>query len=167
MSWQDRLKNGVSNTAWRSAPCQNFWKIKMRNSWKQFKMELIATTLELYHEHKRYVTTTSYTPHYHLLYHHPPPLFLRSGNQIFLPILLNASHPTWAICSSGKLERFVRTVEEGTDSMYNILVRLTPNIIFGMCNIWVILRRNVMYLYSKKTHLDQLFHRQSVQIWCH
>jgi hypothetical protein len=48
--------------------------------------------------------------------------------------------------------------------MYNILVRLTPNIIFGMCNILVILRRNVMYLYSKKPHLDQLFHRQSVQI---
>jgi hypothetical protein len=33
-------------------------------------------------------------PHYHLLYHHPPPLFLRSGNQVFLPILQNASHPT-------------------------------------------------------------------------
>jgi hypothetical protein len=26
-----------------------------------------------------------------------------------------------------------------------------------MCNIWVIRRRNVMYLYSKKSHLDQLF----------
>jgi hypothetical protein len=40
-------------------------------------------------------------------------------------------------------------------------VRLTPNITFGMCNIWVILRRKVMYLYSKKHHLDQLFHCQS------
>ena len=30
-----------------------------------------------------------------------------------------------------------------------------------MCNIWVILSRNVMYLYSKKSHLDQPFHCQS------
>ena len=30
-----------------------------------------------------------------------------------------------------------------------------------MCNISVILRRNVMYLYSQKPHLDQLFHCQS------
>jgi hypothetical protein len=44
---------------------------------------------------------------------------------------------------------------------------LTPNMIFSMCNIWVILRRNVMYLYSKKPHLDQLFHCQSLRIWCH
>jgi hypothetical protein len=40
-------------------------------------------------------------------------------------------------------------------------VRLTPNIIFVFCNIWVILRRNVIYLYSKKPPLDQLFHCQS------
>jgi hypothetical protein len=40
-------------------------------------------------------------------------------------------------------------------------VWLTPNIIFGMCNIWLILRRNVMYLYNKKPRLDQLFHCQS------
>ena len=40
-------------------------------------------------------------------------------------------------------------------------VRLTPNMIFGMCNIWVIRRRNVIYLYSKKPHLDQRFHCQS------
>jgi hypothetical protein len=32
-----------------------------------------------------------------------------------------------------------------------------------MCNIWVILRRNVMYLYNKKPHLDQLFHCQRIQ----
>jgi hypothetical protein len=43
-------------------------------------------------------------------------------------------------------------------------VRLTPNIIFGMGNTWVILRRNVMYVYSKKPHLDQLFHCQSFWI---
>ena len=30
------------------------------------------------------------------------------------------------------------------------------SVIFGMCNIWVILRRNVIYLCSKKPHLDQL-----------
>ena len=29
--------------------------------------------------------------------------------------------------------------------------------IFGMGNTWVILRRNVICLYSKKPHLDQLF----------
>jgi hypothetical protein len=40
-------------------------------------------------------------------------------------------------------------------------VRLTPNMNFGMCNTWVILRRNVIYLYSKKPHLDQLFHCRS------
>ena len=28
--------------------------------------------------------------------------------------------------------------------------------IFGMCNIWVILRRNVIYFYSKNPHLGQL-----------
>ena len=33
--------------------------------------------------------------------------------------------------------------------------------IFCMGNIWVILRRNVIYLYSKKPHLDQLFNCQS------
>jgi hypothetical protein len=33
--------------------------------------------------------------------------------------------------------------------------------IFGMGNIWVILRRNVMYLYSKNPHLGQLFHCQN------
>jgi hypothetical protein len=32
--------------------------------------------------------------------------------------------------------------------------------IFGMCNICVIQRRNVIYLYNKKSHLDQLFHCQ-------
>jgi hypothetical protein len=42
-----------------------------------------------------------------------------------------------------------------------VKVQLTPNIIVGMCNIWVILRWNVIYLYSKKPHLDQLFHCQS------
>ncbi len=26
---------------------------------------------------------------------------------------------------------------------------LTPNMIFDMCNIWVILRRNIIYLFSK------------------
>jgi hypothetical protein len=31
--------------------------------------------------------------------------------------------------------------------------------IFGMCNIWVI-RRNVIYLYNKKSRLDQLFQSQ-------
>jgi hypothetical protein len=46
-------------------------------------------------------------------------------------------------------------------------MRLTPNMIFGMCNIWVIRRRNVIYLYNKKSHLDQLFHCQSLRIWCH
>jgi hypothetical protein len=30
----------------------------------------------------------------------------------------------------------------------------TANIIFGMCNIRVILRRNVIYLYSKTPHPD-------------
>ena len=34
-----------------------------------------------------------------------------------------------------------------------------------MCNIWVILRRNVRYLYSKKPHLDQLFHCHVIR--CH
>jgi hypothetical protein len=42
-----------------------------------------------------------------------------------------------------------------------LIVWLTLNIIFCMCNIWVILRRNVIYLYNKKPHLDQLFHCQS------
>ena len=32
--------------------------------------------------------------------------------------------------------------------------------IFGMGNTWVILRRNVICLYSKKPHLGQLFHCQ-------
>ncbi len=31
----------------------------------------------------------------------------------------------------------------------NLKVQLTPNMIFGMCNIWVILRRNVIYLFSR------------------
>ena len=35
-------------------------------------------------------------------------------------------------------------------------VQLTPKMIFGMCNIWAILRRNGIYLYAKKSHLDQL-----------
>jgi hypothetical protein len=36
-----------------------------------------------------------------------------------------------------------------------IKVGLTPNIIFGLCDIWVIiLRRNVMYLYSKNSPND-------------
>jgi hypothetical protein len=26
---------------------------------------------------------------------------------------------------------------------------------FGVCDIWVILRKNVMYLYSKKPHLPK------------
>jgi ABC-type sulfate transport system permease subunit len=46
-------------------------------------------------------------------------------------------------------------------------LRLTTNMIFGMCNIWVIRRRNFIYLYSKKSYLDQLFHCQSFRIWCH
>ena len=29
--------------------------------------------------------------------------------------------------------------------------------IFGMCIIWVIWKRNVIYLYNKKSHPDQLF----------
>ena len=37
----------------------------------------------------------------------------------------------------------------------------TPNIIFDTCNTWVTLRRNIIYLYSKNPHLDQLFHCQS------
>ena len=45
-----------------------------------------------------------------------------------------------------------------------IKVRLTTDIIFGMCNIWVIRRRNVTYFYNKKSHLDQLFHCQSFRI---
>ena len=36
-------------------------------------------------------------------------------------------------------------------------VRLTPNMIFGLCNIWVILRRNVIYLNSKKTSSSSTF----------
>ena len=47
---------------------------------------------------------------------------------------------------------------------YFVKVRLTPNMIFGMCNIWVIRRRNVIYLYDKKSHVDQLFHCQSLRI---
>ena len=47
---------------------------------------------------------------------------------------------------------------------FRFKVRLTPNTIFGMGNILVILRRNVIYRYSKKPHLDQLFHCQSFQI---
>jgi hypothetical protein len=36
-----------------------------------------------------------------------------------------------------------------------IKVGLTPNRIFGLCDIWVIiLRRNVMYLYSKNSPND-------------
>jgi nucleobase transporter 1/2 len=51
------------------------------------------------------------------------------------------------------------------DKLENLLkVRQTTNMIFGMCNIWVIRRRNVIYLYNKKSHLDQLFHCQSFQI---
>ena len=38
----------------------------------------------------------------------------------------------------------------------NFKVRLIPNMIFVICNIWVILRRNVIYLYSKNPDLDQL-----------
>jgi hypothetical protein len=45
-----------------------------------------------------------------------------------------------------------------------IKVRLTRNMIFGLCNIWVIRRRNVIYLYNKKSHLDQLFRYQSFRI---
>jgi hypothetical protein len=43
-------------------------------------------------------------------------------------------------------------------------LRLTTNMIFGMCNIWVIRRKNVLYLYNKKSHLDQHFHCQSFRI---
>jgi hypothetical protein len=50
---------------------------------------------------------------------------------------------------------------------WNLKVWLTTNMIFGTRNIWVIRRRNVIYLYNKKSHLDQLFHRQSFRIWCH
>jgi hypothetical protein len=39
----------------------------------------------------------------------------------------------------------------------------TENMIFGVCNIWFILRRNVMHVYSKKPDLDQLFHYQRFQ----
>ena len=35
-------------------------------------------------------------------------------------------------------------------------VQLTTNMIFDMYNIWVILRRNGIHLYSKILHLDQL-----------
>ncbi len=38
----------------------------------------------------------------------------------------------------------------------NFKVRLIPNMIFVICNIWVILRRNVIYLHSKNPDLDQL-----------
>ncbi len=37
-----------------------------------------------------------------------------------------------------------------------IKVQLTLNMTFGICNIWVILRRNVIYLYSENPHLHQL-----------
>jgi hypothetical protein len=50
---------------------------------------------------------------------------------------------------------------------YQFKVWLTPNTIFCMCNIWVIRRRNVIYLYSKNSLPDQLFHCQSFRIWCH
>jgi hypothetical protein len=46
-------------------------------------------------------------------------------------------------------------------------VRLTPSIIFGMGNIWVILRRNVMYLYNKITSSWSTFSLSKFQIWCH
>jgi hypothetical protein len=46
------------------------------------------------------------------------------------------------------------------DTLMILKVRLTLNIIFGMCNSWMILRRNVIYLYSKKVHLNRLFHSQ-------
>jgi hypothetical protein len=49
--------------------------------------------------------------------------------------------------------------------LYSMKVWLTPNMIFG--NIWVILRRNVMYLYSKKPHLAQRFHCQCFWMWCY
>jgi hypothetical protein len=64
---------------------------------------------------------------------------------------------------------FLIFVQNGKNKFmfYTFKVRLTPNIIFCMCNIWVILRRNAIYLYSKKFHLDQLFHCQSFRIWCH
>jgi hypothetical protein len=41
--------------------------------------------------------------------------------------------------------------------------------LFALCNICAILRRKVIYLYSKKHHLglDQLFHCQMFGIWCH
>jgi hypothetical protein len=37
------------------------------------------------------------------------------------------------------------------------LLALSPNLVVGVCNIWVNRRRNVIYLYNKKFHLDQLF----------
>ena len=36
-------------------------------------------------------------------------------------------------------------------------MRLTTNIIFGICNIWVIRRRNVIYLYNKKIPSSSTF----------
>jgi hypothetical protein len=64
---------------------------------------------------------------------------------------------------------FLIFVQNGKNKFmfYTFKVPLTPNMIFFcMCNIWVILRRNAIYLYSKKFHLDQLFHCQSFRIWC-
>jgi hypothetical protein len=46
-------------------------------------------------------------------------------------------------------------------------VLLTSNMIFGLRNIWIVLRRNVIYLYSKKARLDWLFGSQSCRKWCH
>ena len=37
---------------------------------------------------------------------------------------------------------------------------IEQNMVFGMCNIWAILRRNVICFYSKKPHLDQLSYCQ-------
>jgi hypothetical protein len=66
----------------------------------------------------------------------------------------------WTFC---KLILFVSyKLTEDQSCFKFIKVRLTPNIIFGMCNnIWIIRRRNVMNLHSKKPHLGWLFHCQS------
>ena len=50
------------------------------------------------------------------------------------------------------------TSREGTDMLK---VVQTPWTNFCLCNIWVISRRNVIYLNNKKPHLDRLFHSQT------
>ena len=68
------------------------------------------------------------------------------------------------------LEGFKNVYIRDLCTIYYIYIRDTMNclyflnVIFGMCNIGVILRRNEIYLYSKKPNLDQLFHCQSFRI---